>query len=570
MLNPITIKTRAVGMAAVGMALFLLPSLSLGREFSSSALRSQIDQILREAYPENEPGVAAIVVDGGKTILRSGYGLADLEHGITIEPDMVFRLGSMTKQFTAVAVMILAEEGKLSLDDDFTQHLPDYPRPKTRDGVETRVTIEHLLTHTSGIPSYTAKPELMARVYEPYTVDAMLAVFKDEALEFEPGSKWDYNNSGYFLLGALIEEVSGRSYADFVHERIFKPLGMNQTYYGEHERVIARRARGYHRDGDAYVNAPYIDMSIPYAGGSLLSTVDDLATWNRALGTDELLPRPVPERMWTDYALANGEASGYGYGWFVGDHEGIPVVFHAGGIHGFASIGIRLPSRDAHLALLTNNPQNGQALAFLAQRIASLLIGDVAPVAVETAPAALRRFVGVYRVDESDGYTVTLKQGQLHVQETNRGKIPVRFSSETEFFYDSRPTRGRFELDEAGEVRGMRLKPWAQPGRFAVRTARPVPEEPQVVAVDPALFDDYAGKYDFMSRFYITVHRDGDRLMAEAMGQPAFQLLPISETEFFGEAVGGRITFVRDGENGIVTGFVVRQGEQETTAKRVE
>ena len=251
-------------------------------EKTTNALPPQLDALFADAFPTDGPGASVIVVRDGRTVLRTGYGLADLEHGVPNGAGTVFRIGSVTKQFTAVAILMLAEEGKLSVDDDVTRHLPDYPTHGHK------ITLEHLLTHTAGVPEYLAIPGFMDDVRDDRTVSEMIDLFKDSELDFEPGSRWSYSNSGYVLLGAVIEKVSGQSYGDFIEQRIFQPLGMHDSSYETHGAIVANRARGYDNGDEGYVNARYVSMTIPYAAGSLLSTVDDMARWDAALYTDEL------------------------------------------------------------------------------------------------------------------------------------------------------------------------------------------------------------------------------------------------------------------------------------------
>jgi CubicO group peptidase (beta-lactamase class C family) len=205
--------------------------------------------------------------------------MANIEWAIANAPDTKFRLGSLTKQFTAMLIMQLVEGGKLKLEGKITGYLTDYPKA-TGD----KITINHLLTHTSGIPNYTGLPafqETLSR--NPYKPTDFIKQFSDLLLEFEPGSRFAYSNSGYFLLGVLIEKVTGKTYENVLQESIFKPLQMNNTGYDVFTTILPKRAMGYEKRGLNYVNAPYLDMSIPYAAGSLYSTVEDLALWDQAL-----------------------------------------------------------------------------------------------------------------------------------------------------------------------------------------------------------------------------------------------------------------------------------------------
>ncbi|MGH2387768.1 MAG: serine hydrolase domain-containing protein, partial [Chloroflexota bacterium] len=295
------------------------------------ALLEQIDTLLRDRYQPDRPGVAVIVSRRGKVIFRGGYGLANLELGVRIEPHMVFRLGSITKQFTAAAILILQESGKLSTDDSIAAYLPEYP---TRGQT---ITIEHLLRHTSGIVNYTALPSFVANERRDLSLDELIDTFKHEPLDFVPGTKWSYSNSGYILLGAIIEKVSGLSYEQFLQEHVFDPLGMSHSGYDHTDRIVHGRAAGYRTGLIGLENAAYLSMTIPYAAGALISSVEDLAVWNEALAGGKLLQPETMCRAWTSGTLDNGDAHGYGYGWSVFSYEGRRAVEHAGGIHGFST-----------------------------------------------------------------------------------------------------------------------------------------------------------------------------------------------------------------------------------------
>jgi D-alanyl-D-alanine carboxypeptidase len=197
-----------------------------------------IDALLQAAYQPDEPGAAVIAVKDGRPVFRKGYGLANVELGVPIAPDMVFRLASITKQFTAVAILMLMEQGQLALQDSITRFMPDYPMH------DHRITIEHLLTHTSGIRSYTDMPEWPPLWRKDFSVQELIDFFKEQPMQFAPGQRWAYNNSGYHLLGAIIEQLSGLSYEQFIQQHIFEPLGMRQSYYDSPTRIISKRASG--------------------------------------------------------------------------------------------------------------------------------------------------------------------------------------------------------------------------------------------------------------------------------------------------------------------------------------
>lgn len=242
-------------------------------------------EILVENIEADEPGVAVIVSKKGKVLFQGAHGLANLEHNIPLTPNSVFRLGSITKQFTAAAIMMLQEQDKLSLTDNIHKYIPDFPT----EGND--VTIEHLLTHTSGIANYTEDEEIFAKeIQVPTTIDDMLVRFAKHPMQFKTGEEMRYSNTGYILLGKIIEVVSGQSYADFIEENIFKKLGMQSSYYAS-SKIIPNRANGYDLTPNGVVNAMYIDMMWPHAAGALLSTVSDLNIWFSALREGGLISK---------------------------------------------------------------------------------------------------------------------------------------------------------------------------------------------------------------------------------------------------------------------------------------
>jgi CubicO group peptidase (beta-lactamase class C family) len=247
-----------------------------GPNASAPSLDAEIDPILAAAFPADSPGASVIVVKDGAVVYRKAFGRANLELQVPMRPENVFEIGSVTKQFTAVATMMLADEGKLALNDDVRKYIPDFP---DKGAV---ITIEHLLTHTSGVPSYTELPAWLKLWRQDMSPAEILALTKDLPLEFPPGTRFKYDNTGYTMLGMVIEKASGMSYADFITRRIFEPCGMKSSSYGSKQALVANRAFGYTRNGKSWENAPYLSMTQPYAAGSLMSTADDLAAWRTA------------------------------------------------------------------------------------------------------------------------------------------------------------------------------------------------------------------------------------------------------------------------------------------------
>ncbi|MFB9077537.1 serine hydrolase [Flavobacterium procerum] len=333
----------------IALSLFVFVSTSLA---TAQDKAQQIEQLLSKYNEYVQFNGSALVAENGKVIFKKGFGSANMEWNIPNQPDTKFRLGSISKQFTALLIVKLAEEGKLKLDVPIRTYLPDYPKENG-----DKITIHHLLTHTSGIPNYTNAPNFFKdKARNPYTPEAFVKTFSALALEFTPGEKFNYSNSGYFLLGYIIEKVTGKTYEQNLQEVIFTPLKMVNSGYDHSDVILKNRAAGYEKQGKKIVNAAYIDMSIPYAAGSLYSTVEDLFLWDQALYTNKLLSQKSTELLFKPYIKAwNGF---YGYGWSSYDTENgdkkLSIIEHGGGINGFNTIISRIPE-NKNLVVLLNN-----------------------------------------------------------------------------------------------------------------------------------------------------------------------------------------------------------------------
>lgn len=528
---------------------------------SDEDLAKAINETLTQSYKPNEPGAAVIVVKDGKVLFRKGYGMANLELGVPVEPDMVFRLGSITKQFTAVAVLMLAEQGKLSLSDEITRFLPDYPTKGHK------ITVEHLLNHTSGIKSYTSMPEWLALWRKDTTVKELIDLFKDQPMDFAPGEKWSYNNSGYFLLGAIIEKASGQTYQDFVEKNIFAPLGMKHSYYDNTSRIIPRRVTGYSKGSEGFRNAAYLSMFQPFAAGSLMSSVDDLALWDAALYTDKLVKQESLKRAWTASLLTNKRSAHYGYGWSLSSYEDRALIEHSGGINGFATYAVRVPDQRTYVAILTNRDWMSPGLVGF--KIAALTIGKPFndPVAIKMTPAQLDHYVGVYQLDEKDEVIVRRDGEKLFANFPGGGRSEIVPSSETDFFVKDSRARLSF-TKSAGGVTALAVRGRGT-DQEARKTDKPLPAERQAIAVDSAVYDGYVGEYEIAPNLMLTITKEGSKLMGQATGQPKIELLPESQTKFFVKEAPIQIEFVVDA-SGKATSLMLLQGGRQMPAKRIK
>jgi len=330
---------------------------------------TQVDEYMLAGVELEHFSGAICIARAGEVLFSRGYGLANHEHDVPNTPRTKFRLASITKQFTATVIMQLQQQGKLHVNDKIGAHLAECP------STWEAVTIHHLLNHTSGIPSHTSFPETRATITLPKTVPELIASFKDRPLDFAPGQRWSYNNSGYILLGAIVEHITERSYEQAVCEQIFEPLGMSDSGYDRHSSVLPQRAAGYARRDGAIVNADYVDMSIPYAAGALYSTVDDLYLWDRALYSDRLLPQELLVTMFTPTLIAEppGQAN-YGYGWEIDRLFERSWVGHEGGIFGFSTKLMRFLDERVLIVVLSNF--ESPLVLTIAPALAAIVFGE--------------------------------------------------------------------------------------------------------------------------------------------------------------------------------------------------
>ena len=329
------------------------PTISPTATATPPAVIIGIDTMLDNLAQQSLFTGAVLIAKQGKVLLSKGYGLADRAQNIPNTPQTRFRLGSLTKQFTAMAILILEKQGKLNVNDLICKYIPDCP------STWAAITIKHLLTHTSGIPNFTSFADYEGTKGLPSTPIQTIARFKDKPLDFQPGGKFSYSNSGYVVLGYIIEQVSGQTYEEFLQQSIFTPLNLRDTGYDHNSNSLAV---GY-PDKNSTLPADFIDMSIPYSAGALYSTVGDLYQWEQSLSTEQLVPKAYLDEMFTSQVTVPGSGLGYGYGWYIGkDPLGRSINEHIGGIEGFASIIARYPDDQVTIIILSNQQDLNVAL----------------------------------------------------------------------------------------------------------------------------------------------------------------------------------------------------------------
>ena len=334
---------------AIYLTLSLLSSPSVAQQLSKQdrAAAIKIDRIVNDQMSANKiPGVSLAVLRKGKIVLLKSYGLANVEHQVPVKPETIFQSGSIGKQFTAAAVMILAQENQLSVDDHLSKYFPDIP------ATWKDITIYHLLTHTSGLGDYPPEIDLK----RDYTENEFFAAFKKAPLGFEPGTSWNYSNVGYVTLGILISKITGKFYGEFVKERLFRPLDMTTARVISEADIIPNRAAGYRLVKGELKNQEWVSPSTnSTADGSYYISILDLAKWDVGLYTDKPLTQSTREKIWTPVRLRDGSIKDYGFGWHLGKHHGHELAFHGGAWQGFKSFIIRFLDTDLTIIFLANS-----------------------------------------------------------------------------------------------------------------------------------------------------------------------------------------------------------------------
>jgi CubicO group peptidase (beta-lactamase class C family) len=524
-------------------------------------LEKTFDKMLSEQYPAGEPGASILIAKEGEVIYRKAFGMANLELEVPLNPENVFEIGSITKQFTAICILMLMEEGKLSLQDDITTFIPDYPT----HGYS--ITVHHLLTHTSGIKSYTSMETWPAEWRKDFKPMELVDFFKNEPMDFAPGEQFLYNNSAYFLLGIVIEKASGLSYEEFLEQKIFKPLGMDNSYYGSKTRLIPHRAAGYQQRDNTFFNSEYLSMTQPGAAGSIMSTVDDMWIWMQAVRDNALISNASKDKAFTNYALNDGGPITYGYGWMPNEINGSPTLEHGGGIFGYTTNGIWLPEEQVYVIILTNRDDIGPGT--ISTRIAAHAIGKPYPQEpenIQVEEEILASYTGVYEFEDGSVRYIRLEDGHLVSQRAGGSPFPLFPVSETKFQFED--SFASIEFNSSRDDKTTAHFENRAEKSTGFKTDQPLPEYKEIT-VDPAILETYVGEYELQPGFTITVTLEDDHLMTQATGQEKFEVFPESETKFFLKVVDAQIEFLKN-DAGEVEALMLYQGGAEMRAKRLD
>lgn len=411
----------------------------------ASAQTDKIDDYVKAELEKRKiPGLSIALVRNGEIIKAKGYGLANVELNVPASPETIYQSGSVGKQFTATAVMMLVEEGKIGLDDKISKYFADAPERWSG------ITVRHLLTHTAGTTDYPKDFDFR----RDYTEDELLKKAAEIPLAFAPGEKWSYSNMGYVMLGILISKVTGKFYGEFLQERIFKPLGMNTARIITEADIVPNRAAGYRQVKGELKNQEWVSPSMnTTADGSLYLTVLDMAKWDAALYTEKLLKKSSFDQMWTPVKLSSGKTQQYGFGWGFGEVRGHRIIEHGGAWQGFTSHIARYVDDKLTVIVLANRA--GANPGAVAHGIAGISNPELTPPERKEArvdPKIFDDYVGQYELAPGLVLSITREADKLWAQVSDQPKSELFPESETKFFLKVVDAQVTFVRDAGGKV----------------------------------------------------------------------------------------------------------------------
>lgn len=520
------------------------------------------DSLLTLDYRADRPGASVLVARGSTVLLRTARGIADMDAHQPLRPDSRFRIASVTKQITAAGLLTLVEAGKVKLDDPLSRYIADFP-------AGDRITILQLLDHTAGVRNYTNLPGYVDDVIRrDLTTPQLIDLFRDQKPDFAPGTGWEYSNSGYVLLGAVIEAVTGKPWHRYLQDALFEPLGMKQTGYGHDPRVASRTVSGYSAVGDSVVPMRPLSMTQPHAAGGLVSTVDDLLIWSRALHHGRVLKNATYTRMVTPAGKAVNP--GYGFGLYVDQVRTHKAYRHGGSMFGFVSSLTYLPDADITVVVLENDdaPNPSEDAHTLVRRLAAKAVGDPYPEAraIAVDAATLQKAEGVYRFGGDTVRVLRVVDGKLTAQRNRSPRAPLTPIAPDEFLYPDGFNRILLVRDPAGAIRGMRFHPRGDgSGEVGTRTGDSLSATPHAVQLPRAALERLVGTFA-RGALTLRVYLEAEVLMAVVGGQDPVHLRATSATLFEVEETGATLEFPAGDRVAQVT---VRQGRREVVLERV-
>lgn len=401
-------------------------------------LTNTLDSLITTQFKQNEPGISVLIANKNGVVYKKAFGSANVELNVPMQPGMIFRIGSITKQFTAIGILQLAEQGKISLQDSIQKFISNFPSKGHT------ITIENLLTHTSGIPDYSNADTTHNLYIERYdfTPEQIIKAFDYMPLEFTPGTKYNYSNSGYVLLAYIIQQVTGQDYHQYIKQNVIDSAGLQHTLFAHEHTIIPNRVEGYTRDRGFFENNEYQTASMAFGCGDLMSTTEDLYQWNKALLDYKLVSKDMLQKAFTPYKLNDDSYTNYGYGWFI-DSFGIKRIHHEGQVSGFTALEAYYPDSDVYVSILTNQLSGEDTTDFtdkrfrLFDKIFTLAVGKQIDKEIVLNDSVLDNYTGVYSATFKKNQTLTIYKddGKLYMDLSNgTGKhMLMQPLSDTEF-----------------------------------------------------------------------------------------------------------------------------------------
>lgn len=509
-------------------------------------ISEKLTRKLKTVTSESTSGVAIMAFRDGKLILKAAGGMADIENKIPATVDTKFRIGSISKQFTAMSVIRLAERGKLSLQDPLSKYFPNLPNAK-------EITLENLLTHTSGLPCYTSKPGFYQRVTVAAKPEQVISFFEKDMPDFKPGTNFKYCNSGYFLLGEIVAKVSGQSFAAYLDTEFFKPLGMNNTGIFDNSKPPQKMAFGYSLLEDKYQPALNWDMSWAGGCGAMYSTVGDLILWNEALYSGKVISKESLKNATTPFKSSLGANTGdYGYGLMIGKHRRIPIISHSGGLQGWTAELAYYPEQKCSVAVLTNampaNPDlNPKLIArSIANRVLEDIFKSVPPPQVDPSikPNVYPEYIGKYDYVQAV-MEITVDNNRIFATITGQEPVELLPMGKDEFFWKDVEAEITFMRNDQGEITAALHSQFGD-SFLASRIS-------ENVAFSEKQMDAFVGRYQYGPGTIMTCTREGKQLFAQLTGQAKLPIFPVNETTFAWKLVEAKVEFIKDNKGRITT-----------------
>ena len=510
----------------------LLAIVLCGQSISQSSLAAAIDKVMGPYMNPAEPGGVVLVSKKGEVVYEKAFGMANVELNVANTDSSVFYIGSNTKQFTATAILQLVEKGKLALDDSIGKFIPTCPYPVSS------IRIEQFLSHTSGMGSRNETPAYKAIDRKGMTPQQLVTYFTTLPIDFPAGSKWQYNNANFYVLGYLIEKLSGMTYANYITENIFKPAGMMRSYVGKEEAIVPNRTSGYLNFRLGVQNTRVTTIESLYSSGGIQSTAGDMLKWNRALISGKLIKAESVALLFTPQTLLSGKQTKYGMGFHLQDVRGSVAYRHGGLVEGFTSETLYLPAEDVYVVMLLNVETSKIPIVALTRIFAGIAIGKPYSYTAQTIDKGkLGRYTGLYERVPGELINIALKDGKLTFQRPTGAVYELQYAGGDEFFLNKDLLRTEFTTDSTGVINTLRFSQADDALTIWKKTKRPVLNL-AVERLADSVLQQYAGNYVSSSNDTIKITRDRGTLY--------FQNATSAKHVITAEAGGGFVSLNED------------------------